>query len=196
MANEDQISIDEVEQLVNANYSLYRTTRRERHLRDAFIISFLAFTGLSTTEFVLTTRKDVDLENKLLNAPHLRIIHEEGKGMCPEERYNNDLIPYSQISLDHVPEKQYKIWTMWLSKRNPDEFLTELKDRAIWRNIHELSKEYLKKPLNPSKLNRAFGLYLFSIGKDFEEVKTTMRHVSAEPTFKCYELAKQGGYLE
>ncbi|XRP97774.1 tyrosine-type recombinase/integrase (plasmid) [Methanocaldococcus sp. 16A] len=66
------MTLDELNKIINALIGLYNITLEDNYLRDAFIFSFLFWTGVRVEELLLTQKKCVNLEELTYKVPQLK----------------------------------------------------------------------------------------------------------------------------
>ncbi|WP_456373158.1 tyrosine-type recombinase/integrase, partial [Methanocaldococcus sp.] len=183
----EYITIDELEYICNGLWSQYRILQyREsgkKLLRNCFIFSFLFFTGARITEFLLSQKFCIDFENMDYYIPQLKKQYwkslPDEDYLDPYERFENGLIKYVVIPLDHVPDKHIKIWQEWLKLRKDEDFLVDIKERQVRNIVYKYSKEYLGRKIHPHALRHSLGVYLTNNLKlQAQDVQKIMRHTN------------------
>ncbi|WP_457611902.1 hypothetical protein, partial [Methanocaldococcus sp.] len=110
----DYISYEELTKVCNALYSYYKLLKYRKKglkfLRDCFIFSFLFFTGARIAEFRLSQKMCVNFSEMNYYVPQIKKKYWRAEVdiedyIDPFERFENGLIKYVIVPLDHVPDK-------------------------------------------------------------------------------------------
>ncbi len=184
------ISVHELNKIVNTRLSMYNATNRRIHLRDAFIFSFLFFTGVRLSEFLLTQVKCIDFKNKELLVPQLKRDYwrkELKKKKCdvgnlyltPVERHELQLTKYVKIPINHTPNEHLKLWKLYLEKfaLSDDDKLVSVCNSAIQKRVSKISYDVLGTHHSPHDLRHSCGVYLYhELGLELLDVQAILRH--------------------
>ncbi|WP_292459349.1 site-specific integrase [Methanothermococcus sp.] len=183
------ISVHELNKIINTRLSMYNATNKRIHLRDAFIFSFLFFSGLRLSEFLLTQVKCIDFENKELFAPQLKRDYwrKELKKkklvdvdyMTPLERHSLNLTKYVKIPLNYTPNEHLKLWKLYFEKfaLSDDDKLVSVSASAIQKRVSKISYDVLRTHHSPHDLRHSCGVYLYHVvGLDLLDVQAILRH--------------------
>ncbi|MCQ6254754.1 site-specific integrase [Methanocaldococcus sp.] len=193
----EYITFEELELICNGLWSRYRVLQHrkkgKKFLRDCFIFSFLFFTGARLTEFLLSQKFCVDLEEKTYYVPQLKKRYwkkfPDDPYIDPYERFENGLIKYVEVPIDHTPEKHLKYWEEWLNTRKDEDFLVDIKERQVRNIIYRYSKETLGRRISPHALRHSTGVYLTNdLGLPVQDVQRVMRHTNGDVTFRYVRL--------
>jgi len=197
------ISVHELNKIVNTRLSMYNTTARRIHLRDAFIFSFLFFTGVRLNEFILTQVKCIDFENQELKVPQLKRdywrkelkkkkIPIDKDYMTPLERHELNLTKYVMIPINHTPQEHMKLWKLYLKtfNLNSDDYLVSVSNSAIQKRILKISYEVLGTHHSPHDLRHSCGVYLYhELGLQLLDVQAILRHAHLGNTERYARLS-------
>jgi integrase len=186
----EYITHEELEYIVNGLWSKHRTQYDRvsgiKALRDAFVFSFLFFTGARLTEFLLTQKKCIDLDSKTYYVPQLKKSYWK-KGtdyLSPRERFEQGLIKYVIIPLDHVPDKHIKIWNEWIRRiESDDDFIIKNAERTVRYIVEKNSKNEIGRKITPHDLRHSCGMYLVEKDLDVLKIREIMRHTNPSITF-------------
>ncbi len=194
----EYITKKELDLICNALWSQYRILSHrksgKKHLRDCFIFSFLFFTGVRTTEFLLSKKYCIDFNEMNYYVPQLKKSYwkkeiDSNKYMDPYERFKNGLIKYVIIPIDHVPNNHLKYWKEYLKNRDIEEFLVDIKGRQLRNIIYENSKRWINRKIHPHALRHSLGVYLADELKlPVQDIQRIMRHTNPEITFRYVRL--------
>ncbi len=94
---------DELNKIINALMGMYNITLEDIYLRNAFIFSFIFWTGVRVEEFLLTQRKCVDLEGLTYKVPQLK------KGYWKKELLSKLKRDFEKLSIDEIYDKYERI---------------------------------------------------------------------------------------
>ncbi|WP_423792086.1 tyrosine-type recombinase/integrase [Methanocaldococcus indicus] len=193
----EYITYDELEYICNGLWSQYRILEGRksgyRLLRACFIFSFLFFTGARITEFLLSQKFCIDFEQMNYYIPQLKKKYwkklPDDPYIDPYERFENGLIKYVEIPIDHTPKHHIKYWKEWLKNRDEEDFLVDIKERQVRNVIYKYSKEYLGRKIHPHALRHSLGVYLTNDLKlPAQDVQKIMRHTNPDVTFRYIRL--------
>jgi len=190
------ISEGELNKIINTRLSLWNTTGHKINLRDAFMFSFLFFTGMRLNEFRITQIKCINWEEMELIVPMLKrpywkkeALKEYGipqdRYLTPEERENYGLTKYVKIPINYVPKTHLKIWKLYISNYGlyGEDYIVSLSTSGIQKRIKKISKEVIGNIYTPHDLRHSCGVHLYrNIGLDLMDVQAVLRHADLRMT--------------
>jgi len=189
------ISEGELNKIINTRLSLWNTTGHKINLRDAFMFSFLFFTGMRLNEFRITQIKCINWEEMELIVPMLKRPYwkkdltkyniPSDKYLTPEEREEMGLTKYVKIPINYVPKPHRKIWELYISYfgLHKDDYIISLSTSGIQKRIKKISKEVIGNIYTPHDLRHSCGVHLYrNIGLDLMDVQAVLRHADLRMT--------------
>ncbi|WP_456416672.1 tyrosine-type recombinase/integrase [Methanocaldococcus sp.] len=133
------MTLNELNKIINALIGLYNVTLEDNYLRDAFIFSFLFWTGVRVEELLLTQRKCVDLEELTYKVPQLK------KNYWKKELLSKLKKDFEKLTINEIYDK-YK----GIIKK---EILEEIKELIENGNEKEAMKKLKLTPKERALLN-------------------------------------------
>jgi len=193
----EYITFEELELICNGLWSQYRILQHrkkgKKFLRDNFIFSFLFFTGARITEFLLSQKFCINFKEMNYYIPQLKKRYwrklPDDPYIDPYDRFENGLIKYVVIPIDHVHKEHLKYWKEWLNTRNEEDFLVDIKERQVRNIVYKHSKEFIGRKIHPHALRHSLGVYLTNELKlPVQDVQKIMRHTNSDVTFRYVRL--------
>lgn len=141
-----------------------------------FTVSFLFWTGVRSSEFLLIRRKDVELSKLVVDVPTLKQRMKE--------------IPYFPIGIAHVPEDTRAYWEKYLADRKLDDRISPYRSRSgVKAAVNNFFKAYGIENVWPHMLRHSIAIYLVNRGVRFNTLQQFLRHTDPKNTAIYYSIS-------